>query len=62
MRKRFTDSADLAMRIGVALIQISKYCHPSAQPASRNDVREWLDITKEFLNVMVSKVEMTSAD
>lgn len=62
IRKRFTDSTDLAMRIGVALIQISKYCHPSAQPAARNDVKEWLDIAKEFLNVMVSKTEMTAAD
>ena len=62
VRKRFTDSADLAMRVGVALIQISKYCHPSAQPASRTDVKEWLDVAKEFLNVMVSKVEAAVVD
>ena len=62
IQKRFTDNADLARRVGLALIHISKYCHPSAQPASRTDVEGWLGIAKEFLSVMASKIEMTSAE
>lgn len=62
IQKRYTDNADLARRVGLALVHISKYCHPSAQPASRADVKEWLDVAKEFLNVMVSKLEATAAD
>lgn len=60
--KKSPDDTSLERRVGFALSHISKYGHSSANQALRTDVENWLNISNEFFNVMVSKIEATAID
>ena len=53
---------NLMGRVRTALSHISPYCHANSKPADHADIENWLNVSRDLLNLVVSKIEMTAVE
>lgn len=68
VEKELADNPDkdlvekLMARVRTALSHISPFCHSAAKPPQPADIEDWLNISRDLLNLVVSKIEMTAVE